>query len=318
MANKIKLLVLCLCVGLACSLYGWWQWSHPQATLVFCDVGQGDAILLTFRSTQLLVDGGPVGQKGSAAVIDCLNQYMPVWDRTIEVVISTHPDADHLAGLVPVFRQFTVQQLYIEGRAAGTKTFSEFQELVLQKRSNGLEVRSPKQGDEIWMNPEISAEVIFPFQPLGDPSIFEKELSEKDLLDLDQEQNKTIGARNSGSIALILHVFHTNILLTSDLEKKEELAITQSGLLRPVHIMKAGHHGSKTSNSYELLSVVKPEVFVISCGLKNRYGHPHLEVLRRVEEFGPTILRTDQLHDVVFTISSRNYLRRGRWLLKNL
>jgi beta-lactamase superfamily II metal-dependent hydrolase len=112
---------------------------------------------------------------------------------------------------------------------------------------------------------------------------------------------------NDGSIALFLQYQHFSFLTTGDLEEHPEQTLVTRGVIKDIDVLKAGHHGSKTSSTATFLAAARPEFTLVSSGKNNRYGHPHTEVLRRLEEVGSQILRTDQLGHIELQTNGQDY-----------
>jgi competence protein ComEC len=243
--------------------------------MVFFDIGQGDSFLITNsgNTTQLLIDGGK-----DFAVIDQLGKAMPSSDKTIELVIATHPDLDHIGGLVHVLKRFDVTRLLLTGAPVDKPV----NQALYQAISPYTEVVYAHQGWR-WEHDEIALEVIAPQSPY--------------LGSLNHPDNV-----NDGSIAGIIELNGVSLLFTGDAEHGQERKLLESGVIRQADIMHAGHHGSKTSNSDQLLQAVAPVHFVIQSGYNNQYGHPHDEVISRVVEQDSTIWRTDLHGTTTFTI----------------
>lgn len=239
------------------------QLPDNKLHLVFCDVGQGDAILVSYRTTQVLVDGGPNNR-----VLHCLANNMPFWDRTIEMVVATHPEADHISGLIDVMERYDVRQFVINSFGKETAVFQEFQSLVLAEKSN---IYFPRVEDRINLGP-LKLSVLWP-----------------------QFQDKILGATtvdkgtNDSSIVLKLSFGNFDALLTGDISTKIE---SQLGLT-DVEVLKVAHHGSKYSTGEDFLNQAEPELAIISVG-KNHFGHPTGEVIERIRELEIRLLRTDQ------------------------
>jgi len=259
-------------------------WPVNKAYFIACDVGQGDAILLTKGSTQVLIDGGP-----NDKVLECLSDNMPFWDRKIELLINTHPDNDHLNGLNSIVAQYQVEQLVINSFWQDTDLFARFVNLVREKE---ILVYSPQTGDKIKLN-DFKFQVLWPEKALGDISIWQNDQS------MVQAKSKAqiLGAKtiksNEESIVLLLEYKAKKVLLTGDISIPTEKKILKMNNLGKVDLLKMAHHGSKYSSGEKWLEVVKPALAVISVG-KNPWGHPTKEVLERLEKVGARILRTDQ------------------------
>ena len=245
--------------------------------VVFFDVGQGDAIFIeTPQGHQVLIDGGPSGE----VILDKLFDEMPFWDRTLDLIILTHPDYDHLRGLLDVLDRYKVEKILWTGVLRETKTFEEWLEKLGAEKEEGAEVFIAQKGQVVRAG-DSQFYIFHPFESL------EGELMEK--------------SSNESSIVLKMAFGQNSFLFTGDITKKQEDAI----LVRsdfPVgpgaEVLKLPHHGSKTANSRAFLEVISPQIAVISCGKDNSYGHPHQEVLSNLAEFAITYLRTDQVGDV--------------------
>jgi competence protein ComEC len=250
---------------------------YPDQNLhiIFCDVGQGDAILITKGNTQILVDGGP-NQK----VLSCLANHLPFWDRTIEMIILTHPDNDHLGGLPDVIERYNVTQLLSHGLIKDSAIFWTFRDKVLEKN---IPVYSPKAGDKIRLA-GIVFEVLSPQEKMGDELVWRKETD-----------SQVLGAYtysiepNEASIVTLLSYGNFDVLLPGDISSQTEEAIESD---KDVEVLKVAHHGSKYSSSEEFLERISPDLAVISIG-KNFYGHPTKEVLKRLRNLNIQVLRTD-------------------------
>ena len=239
------------------------QWPRDELHLIFCDVGQGDAILITHGSTQILVDGGPDHQ-----VLDCLGENLPFWDQTIEMVLATHPDADHITGLVEVIKRYQVKQFVLNSVGKESAVFEAFQKAVL---AEGAPVYFPQTGDQINSG-SLKMKFLWP----------QKQTSVLGATTLAKEANET-------SLVVQLSYQDFEALLTGDISSQIETRLD----LEDVEVLKVPHHGSKYSTSPELLDQTSPEVIIISVG-KNSFGHPTDEVLTRIKEKQIPYLRTDQ------------------------
>lgn len=288
--------------------------------ILACDVGQGDAILLWKGSTQILIDGGPDEHSASR----CLNQYVPKGDTQIELVVVTHADADHIAGIAAVMTQYEVQRLLIAPSNKESAVFEGLEQLVqIQQRQKNLTVLSPYAGMQITIAAECSAIVLHPqtstvSTPLGEsfttankPLSVELpggvgQTSRATTEILLQDSGQFLGQmsylqytdENERSIVLLFKFGSMTFLTTGDIGEEAELALLKSPLIQEVDILKISHHGSKTGTSLPFLEATKPEWALVSVGQNNSFGHPSSEVLSRLEERGVKMLRTDQLGDV--------------------
>ncbi|OGV93044.1 hypothetical protein A3B57_00645 [Microgenomates group bacterium RIFCSPLOWO2_01_FULL_47_10] len=254
--------------------------------IVTCDVGQGDAILLTQGFTQVLVDGGP-----TEAVMSCLERYIPWFDRKLEMVVSTHPQDDHLAGLVQVLSRYKVTWLMANGVVNQARSFWDFRQEVLD---NQIQVHAPSAGEEIAVG-QMHFSVLWPAERSGDQAIWHDYTK--------QDQARVLGAfsgdLNEVSIVLRMRYDRVRVLLTGDLGSREELALLAHGVITPVEVLKVAHHGSKSSSTQAWLEALHPEWALISVGAHNSYGHPSRDTLRRLDIVGAKVLRTDTMGEIV-------------------
>lgn len=246
----------------------WWvAYVGARTEVVFLNVGQGDAILISQGMNQVLVDSGRSGKE----LLARLGRHMPFWDRHIEAVIATHPDGDHIGGFVALLHAYEIGQVLYTGAESDTETSKLFQAAIAEhvpagplKIFRGASLKFPAGGELM---------VEYPLAPLP------KEMKDT----------------NSGSIVARFVYGGTSLLLTGDLPYEETVLSGEN----PVTILKAAHHGSKYSTSDAFLDLVRPHEAVISVG-KNSYGHPAPEVLERLEKHGVQIHRTDLEGDVVY------------------
>jgi competence protein ComEC len=258
--------------------------SLPDGKLhvVFLDVGQGDAIFIqTPQGRQVLIDGGPDPTTLTAA----LGRRLPFWDRSLDLIILTHPDADHLTGLVPVLERYRVGRVLEPGYPATSQTYVRWLELLAEKRISALLARS---GVQIELEPGLVCEVL---HPASDP---------------DPE-----GKANDASAVTRWTWGQVTFLLSGDIERAVEATLVASGQSLEATVLKAPHHGSDTSSSTAFLQAVNPQLVVISVGADNRFGHPSPEVLERLA--GRTVLRTDERGTIeVVTDGSQLWVRTER------
>lgn len=275
--KKVILFLLLLAVTAWGAVWsaGWPVGWRTNLHLVFCDVGQGDAILATYRKTQVLIDGGPNDQ-----VLECLSQHLPFWDRTIELVVLTHPEADHLTGLVSVIERYNVKQIVSNSLIADSSVFGKLREEVITKK---IPVFSPKYGDKIKMA-NLELKILYPEEKLGSELVW-REPDDPQILGL----TSYAGKFNETAIVSLLSFGNFDALLTGDIGAKQEALLD----LAHVEVLKVAHHGSKYSTGEDFLDKLQPALAVISVG-KNSYGHPTSEVLKRLTDLGIKVLRTDQ------------------------
>ncbi len=253
--------------GLVALLFLIWGLNQPDGNLhvAFLDVGQGDAIFIqTPSGRQIVVDGG----RYPSVLYQQLGQQMPFWDRKIDMVIATHPEADHISGLPGLFDRYEIGQLLTNGEIKETAVSEA---LNTAATNQGVTIRPVSAGEIIIIEDGVQLEVLNP------PGLLAFQNS------------------NQNSVAVRLTYADISILLTGDVEILAERAMIQSGRPLQSTVLKAGHHGSNTSSTMAFLNVVQPQIAVISSGQDNRFGHPHPEVLQRLAQVGAAVLRTDQL-----------------------
>jgi len=252
--------------------------SKQDLRVVFLDVGQGDAILISRGSNQVLIDGGPSGQ----ILLEKLGKYVPFWDRKIEIVIATHPDADHIGGLVDLMQTYQI------GEILDTKTQSESQVY--------------KKYREI-----IDAEKISEVDGVAGVNIKIEENAEVKILSPAENYNPNEKDTNLNSVGARLAFGENSFLFTGDLPSDGEQTLIKSGESIDAQILKVGHHGSKYSSSVEFLKAVNPRDAIISVGANNRYGHPATEILERLKNMSINILRTDERGDIVYECQNSDF-----------
>lgn len=245
-------------------------------TVAFLNIGQGDAIFIESPSgNQMLIDGG-----AGRSILRELGAVMPFYDKSIDVVLATHPDADHIGGLNDVLTKYQVNFFVEGGVESDTNIYTELQKLVSNKEvkneTKRVEVRG---GMKIDLGNGAILEILFPDR---DPSGMET---------------------NTASVVAKLIYGENEFLLTGDSPIAiEQYLVSQGDTLGNLRsdVLKAGHHGSKTSSSEDFIKTVSPEYVVISSGKNNKYGHPHQQVLDILNNFGAKILRTDQSGRIIF------------------
>ena len=247
--------------------------AERQALLkvAFLDIGQGDAIYIEApNGNQILLDGGRGRQ-----VLAALGEVMPFSDRSLDLVIASHPDADHIGGLVDVFDRYEIGGFMESGVAAETEVYGFLQERV---KAEGAKPVLARRGTIITLDAarQIYLTVLFP------------------------DRDTTGMETNEASIIAKLTYGESDFLLTGDSPMKIEEYLTGSDAESLAsEVLKLGHHGSKTSSSAEFLAAVKPAYAIISVG-KNSYGHPSPEVLDRLEKAQIPSLRTDEEGTIIF------------------
>ncbi|MBI2010361.1 MAG: MBL fold metallo-hydrolase [Candidatus Chisholmbacteria bacterium] len=252
----------------------------PNLHLVACDIGQGDAILITHGDQQVLIDGGP-----NDSVLSCLSQYIPFWDRTIELIVLTNGDADHVTGLIDVLGHYQVEKLVTNHLVKDTARFKAFREVVAKEN---IAVYAPKAGDQIKLG-ALTFNVLWPENRLGQTLVWQKDVDPKVLGANTYSQTSA----NEQSIVLKLEYGDFDAILTGDIGTPTEKTLVDAGALTDVEVLKVGHHGSRYSSSETFLTTLSPELALISVG-KNTYGHPTPEALQRLKASGAETLTTQE------------------------
>lgn len=240
-------------------------------TVSFLNVGQGDAILIESPTgMQMLIDGGK-----DRSVLRELPKVMGPLDRSIDVVVATHPDADHIGGLPDVFGQYRISWLLLSGRLAESGIANNFAYAAENERNLSFLQVSP--GMRLHLGGGAYADVLHPEGAID-----------------------KMRSTNDSSIVVRVVYGNTAFMFTGDAaEWVEERLVKEYGEELKSTVLKAGHHGSKTSTGKGFLAVVQPETVVISAGKGNSYGHPHTVVLENIRESGAKTLSTAEEGTIV-------------------
>lgn len=239
------------------------------------DVGQGDAIFVeTPSGNQILIDGGP-----DRRVLEELGKVMPFYDRSLDLVILTHPHLDHAGGLLEVLKNYEVGEFMDGGDSYYLAEYGELKKMIEEKK---IKYEIAHRGLKISLDRGISLLILTPSR----------------LVKSDNPHDNNVASRLSyGKI---------DFLLMGDAEKGEELGLVQSNDNLESEVLKVGHHGSKTSSNPLFLEKVKPEYALISVGAKNRYGHPAQITLDNLLASGAKIFRTDIDSTIEFKTDGNN------------
>jgi competence protein ComEC len=259
----------------------------------FLDVGQGDAILIeTPNGTQALIDAGPNNK-----VITELSEVVPFFDRTIDIIIPSHSDLDHIAGFPEILRRFQIRNYFDSGFVDEDELNTEIKLLV--QNETGINVQKINRGQNIVLDKEhnISLEILWP------------------TADYETKEN------NDRSIIARLDYGETSFLFTGDAGAEVEKILTENSIIKnasttktststnilDVDILKAGHHGSKTSSSLEFLEKVSPELTIISAGKDNKFGHPNPEVIDNLNKVSSKIKNTAEIGRILVKSDGQKY-----------
>ena len=243
----------------------------PQLFAVhFLDVGQGDAILVTTPTGEsMLIDGGQDGRISSL-----LSQTLGWFTRDIDLVVRTHPDLDHVGGLVDVLRRYQVATILTTENTGETTAAAAFN---ADLEAEGAEIVLARAGQKITLGPSTTIAVL---SPARNPALLES---------------------NASSIVLQIRYGEIEFMLTGDAPQGiEDYLVTEYGTELESEVLKLGHHGSDTSSSALFLETVKPDFAVVSAAPHNRYGHPHPAVVERSAIAGAEVLTTAEVGTITF------------------
>ncbi len=256
--------------------------SHKNGLNVyFLNVGQGDSILISEGQNQVLIDGGQDGK----LLLQKLGKYIPFWDRKIEIVVSTHPDQDHIGGLIDVFRAYNIETIIKTNAKSDSEVYKKLEEEITTENVQKVEA---KKDLSIKFSNDALADILFPTNSIPEA---------------------VDDASNDNSVVIKLIYGENLFLLTGDLPDVQETNLIRSALAENSlnsQILKVSHHGSKYSTSNEFLDAVKPRDAIISVGKNNSYGHPNQETLDRLIKKGINIFRTDEIGDIVYKCTNIN------------
>jgi competence protein ComEC len=255
----------------------------------FYDVGQGDAMFVqSYLGNQMLIDGGP-----TSGVLSALGRDMPFFDRTIDVVMLSHPHEDHVNGLIDVLKKYTVNLVIMPDAEFDSPAFAEFLKLIDEKR---IEKVYAHEGMRIYLDPATVFDVYYP------PA--------KHLV-LKNGEKGLEGPRldpNDASIVGKLSFGKTKFFFEGDAGfEVENLILPKYNL--DSDVLKVGHHGSQYSSSQDFVDEVSPQYSVIEVGQGNTYGHPTQEAMDRIKSAGSQIFRTDLDHTVEFVSDGMQIVR---------
>lgn len=253
------------------------QSQSQYLKVIIHDIGQGDAIFIeTPEKYQILIDGGP-----DSSILAKLGENLPFYDRSLDLVILTHPHDDHVAGLIDVLKRYDVKQILYTGVSHTAPNYIEWLKII---RDKGISLEIAQNGQIIKLSETAELHILYPFE------------------ELTGEKVKNL---NSTSILCRLIYDSTSFLFTGDAEKEEEQDLIDHNIYLKSDVLKVGHHGSNTSSTENFLKAVSPDIGVISAGKDNRFGHPSDKLLERLENNGIKIYRTDKDGDIEMVSDGR-------------
>lgn len=231
------------------------------------DVGQGDSILVqTPTNKNILIDGGD--EDSENIIISYLRQKRI---KTIDIIIATHPDSDHIGSLDNIIKKFNVNSIYMPEQSTDSEAY---QNLINSCTDKNLSIQHLYKNDVLNIDNNINIYVL-------SPSYIQEE-------------------SNLNSIVFKLTFNDNSFLFMGDAEEENKKEILHSFKLNNINFIKIGHHGSNSSSSLEFIKKISPDIAAISCGYKNQYGHPHREVINNLKQNHISIYRTDRIGDIVF------------------
>jgi len=251
-------------------------YNDKKLHVVICDVGQGDAIFVrTPQGSDILIDGGP-----DDSVLNCLGKHMPFWDRTIEMMILSHPHVDHFMGFFSVLKNYQIKSFVSEELINKTTGFANLMDKI---KAQKIPIRFVFAGDRFVIIDGVVLKIVGPTQEFVDQT----------------SPGGTIGETGEfASLETLIKYKNFSALLTGDsqvIELEEMLKQVQHDNL---DILQVPHHGSRFGLDQEILDVLNPKIAVISVGKNNKYGHPTAEILGILSEKDIKILRTDEKGDI--------------------
>ncbi|MDC3418179.1 ComEC/Rec2 family competence protein [Aquibacillus salsiterrae] len=248
--------------------------NAPHMKVHFIDVGQGDSILIELPNRKtVLIDGGP--PKAGRKVVDYLKKENI---KQLDLIVATHPDIDHIGGLIPVLATFEVNKLVDSGKLYYTNTYLDYLKVIEQ---HNIPVTIAKSNETIKLAENIRLKML--------------------------NHTSNFSSNNEASISLALRYKDMDFLFMGDVEQKQEKAIADLYNVE-AEFLKVAHHGSATSSSYQFLQEVRPERAILSYAKDNPYGHPVRDVVDRLLEVGTTIYSTAKLGNIVVTTDGEAYM----------
>lgn len=250
--------------------------SNAYLRVSFFDVGQGDSIFIqTPQNHQILIDGGPSYSK----VLDGLSSEMSFWDKEIDLIILTHPESDHISGLLSVLENYKIDNILWTGIEKDGEKVKTWERMINEEGAN---IYYANFGDKVVMN-DIVLEIISPKESL---------------------KGEYFKESNDTAVVSKLYYKNSTFLFTGDISSKMEKKLLENNI--DSDVLKIAHHGSKYSTSQEFLDEVSPLLSVIQVG-KNSYGHPTEEVLTRLNNSGIKVLRNDTNGNIKIISDGTNY-----------
>src|SRR3989338_5038920 len=251
--------------------------SSKGLTFAMLDVGQGDALFIESPTgTQIMFDTGP-----AHSVLGQLSRVMSPFDKAIDAIIITNPDADHIGGFIDILKNYKVGMVFEPGTFNDSKIY---QNLKTEIKNKNIPNILAKKGMRLNIGGGARIDILFP------------------------DRDVSLWDTNEASIVARLSYGKTSIMLTGDSTTKTEKIILKENSKEKLAsaILKVGHHGSRTSTSADFVKTVAPAYALISDGKNNKYGHPHQDTLDTLSKFGAKVFRTDLLGTIIMKSDGQN------------
>lgn len=284
MRKYFLVIIVSLIILAGIGVYQYLYFHDERLHVVFCSVGQGDAILVrTGEGINILVDGGP-----DKSVLDCLAGHLPFWERRLDMVFLTHPHSDHYTGLLGVLDLYYVLSFDLE--RLGSKAMI-YKQLIKKVEGKNIKERKIGEGDRFRIGKDVVMEVEAPSE------VVLKSFGPKGEIGESGEQ-----------ASLILHLEYKDfdLIITGDIQAEEMMRVSRQER-RSIEVMQVPHHGSLTGMDEEIIELIKPKMAVISVGKKNTYGLPNEKILKMLEKTEVKVWRTDEAGDVEVVSDGERY-----------
>jgi competence protein ComEC len=256
--------------------FGFANFPQQNLKITFLDIGQGDAILIrTPLNQKILVDAGP-----AANILPAISEELGFFEKKIQLMVITHPDADHIAGFTEILQRYKVENILLTGVQHNTQWYADILRQISEQKIPTIIANSNSD----FRFGEVIFDTFWPEENIA---------------------GSLPADANAVSIATRISYGDTAVILTGDLDTESELEILQTQQNLQAQILKLGHHGSRTSTAPEFLAAVNPDIVVISASADNKFGHPHAEVMERVAD--KQIFETAKTGNISFVSDGVNW-----------
>lgn len=265
-------LLIILILLFSLSLLYYLKINENSLRVSFLDVGQGDSILIEAPGGQnILIDGGPDDK-----ILSRLGRSLLFWERSIDLIILTHPHSDHVSGLLNIFGRYNIKRILYTDVDYHSSIYKKWEEAINKK---DVEVRVAKTPQTIELSENCDLKILYPFHSL---------------------QNKEVGDLNNSSLVSKFDCRGTSFLFTGDIEGEVKKELVDSDADLTADVLKLAHHGAGGTVGGRFIENVSPNIAVASVG-ENDYGHPNEEYLQKLRDRGIKVFRTDRKGTVIFT-----------------